>query len=416
MNDMSKAMWAPVLEKAWAKVKGSYEIAGNGGLTANGMRAILGIPVVDTYVADASSANSIFDELTLADQANWPMGAGTSGEGNDQVQNQCGIAKSHAYTIITTFMMDGEKMIMMRNPWGSTHYSGPWSKNDGRWTSSKVAQVPFGIDPRTDHEIGVFTIPLSTFADRGIQCIENYSIGHMRSGEGYKFSWYDEDNVQNYRQSWSTRVGLGGGNDESEQEFKITVPQNDGDLYFTLETYYPGMVQQSCIGGSYGGYNIINFEVYNGRSRVMQSAYADQYAKVAHVKERDYRAGSTFTIKAQVKWYNNPFWEYTARVYSKQDLDVKNDRGQTNMVHFDGQSPSGFTSSNYNGWRADGGSVDVVENPLPIDVAAFVALMNDEFQATALARVGFQGLTLDETKDFLVFGYSHYGLSGLDCG
>ena len=43
---MSKAMWSPVLEKAWAKVKGSYEIAGSGGLTSNGMRAILGIPVL----------------------------------------------------------------------------------------------------------------------------------------------------------------------------------------------------------------------------------------------------------------------------------------------------------------------------------------------------------------------------------
>lgn len=85
------------------------------------------------------------------------------------------------------------------------------------------------------------------------------------------------------------------------------------------------------------------------------------------------------------------------------------------MVHFDGQSPSGFTSSNYDGWRADGGSVDVVENPLPIDVAAFVDLMNVEFQATALARVGFEGLTLDETKDFIVNGYAHYGLADTDC-
>lgn len=147
----------------------------------------------------------------------------------------------------------------------------------------------------------------------------------------------------------------------------------------------------------------------------MQSAYADQYAKVAHVKERDYSAGSTFTIKAQVKWYNNPTWEYTARVYSKQDLDVKNDRGQTNMVHFDGQSPSGFTSSNYDGWRADGGSVDVAANPLPIDVAAFVDLMNDEFQATAFSRVGFEGLIRDDFHVLMVSAFAHYGVADLDC-
>ena len=53
MNQMTNAMWAPVLEKAWAKVKGSYAIAGNGGLTANGMRAILGVPVISKNIEDA---------------------------------------------------------------------------------------------------------------------------------------------------------------------------------------------------------------------------------------------------------------------------------------------------------------------------------------------------------------------------
>jgi len=68
--------------------------------------------------------------------------------------------------------------------------------------------------------------------------------------------------------------------------------------------------------------------------------------------------------------------EYTARVYSKQDLQVLNDRGQSNMIHMDGQSPSGFTDSNYDGWRVGGHSLTTVE---PIDVARFVDLMNDEF-------------------------------------
>ena len=139
MNDMNNAMWAPVLEKAWAKVKGSYATAGNGGLTANGMRAILGIPVIGKNVADAQSSNSIFDELRLADEAHYPMGAGTSGEGNHNVSNDCGIAKSHAYTIIGVFIMDGEKMIMMRNPWGRTNYNGPYRSGDSRWTNAKVA-------------------------------------------------------------------------------------------------------------------------------------------------------------------------------------------------------------------------------------------------------------------------------------
>lgn len=38
-----RAMWAPILEKAWAKVKGAYQNA-DGGMLVNGLRAVTGCP------------------------------------------------------------------------------------------------------------------------------------------------------------------------------------------------------------------------------------------------------------------------------------------------------------------------------------------------------------------------------------
>jgi len=38
-------LWGSIVEKAWAKVKGNYNNA-DGGLTANGIRALTGIPVI----------------------------------------------------------------------------------------------------------------------------------------------------------------------------------------------------------------------------------------------------------------------------------------------------------------------------------------------------------------------------------
>ena len=38
------AMWGPLLEKAWAKMKGTYEGA-DGGFLENGLRALTGCPV-----------------------------------------------------------------------------------------------------------------------------------------------------------------------------------------------------------------------------------------------------------------------------------------------------------------------------------------------------------------------------------
>ena len=44
-------MWAPILEKAWAKVKGSYANADNG-FFSTGLRSLVGIPVFVYKVAD----------------------------------------------------------------------------------------------------------------------------------------------------------------------------------------------------------------------------------------------------------------------------------------------------------------------------------------------------------------------------
>lgn len=101
------------------------------------------------------------------------MGTSTAGGGNDQVSNQCGIAQSHAYTILSAFTMTdsagtAHKMAMIRNPWGTTYYSYTWNKDDTNWTDALAAQVPFGIDPRTSAQptsggSGIFVVPMAAF-------------------------------------------------------------------------------------------------------------------------------------------------------------------------------------------------------------------------------------------------------------
>jgi len=140
-------MWAPILEKAWAKLKGSTETSGNGGLIQNGLRATMGVPVFGYSVSDiaqtTSAYNEVFDILTNADIAGYPMGFGTVGN-SDQDTNDCGIARMHAYSMITAFTMRDSsnrevQMLLMRNPWGKTYYTGDWSENDRRWTSSMIS-------------------------------------------------------------------------------------------------------------------------------------------------------------------------------------------------------------------------------------------------------------------------------------
>ena len=96
------------------------------------------------------------------------MALGTDGDGNDQESNTCGIAKSHAYTLVDAFSMTDaggttHDVMLVRNPWGTAGYTGTWNKDDSNWTDALVAQVPMGIDPRTAQAAdGVFVVPMSS--------------------------------------------------------------------------------------------------------------------------------------------------------------------------------------------------------------------------------------------------------------
>ena len=136
-ND-NPVLWASILEKAWAKVKGEYSRA-NGGFVASGIRSITGSPVyvfrMSEVAANPDGANTyytindVYTMLKAANTNNYIMGAGTAGNGNDQEKNRCNIAMSHAYSIVDAFELvdanrNTHKMLMIRNPWGTAYYNG----------------------------------------------------------------------------------------------------------------------------------------------------------------------------------------------------------------------------------------------------------------------------------------------------
>ena len=204
IDDLKSAMWAPLLEKAWAKVRGSYESA-NGGFNEQGIRTMVGCPVASYNtgaIGSAAAASSMFEIIKQADILGYIMSAGTAGNGSDQERNSCGIAMSHAYAIITAFEItnkdssDKTQMLMMRNPWDLTYYTSEYSRTDPVWNDAYYRdQVPNAIDPRTSYDEGIFFVPMSQFI--GGKCFDGIQIGHYRDKEGYSTDWYDADNMDN---------------------------------------------------------------------------------------------------------------------------------------------------------------------------------------------------------------------------
>ena len=164
------------------------------------------------------------------------MGAGT-GTGSDTTFNDCGIAYGHAYSVLAAFQMTDSTtsttydMIMLRNPWGTTNYSGTWNKNDAGWTAAMIAQVPFGTNPTTSDSDGIFFMTSADFIQTTTNCITNFEISHYRASEGYSNDYYD---------LMST--------DSTKTYYFATIPNQDGELYFTAETYYQEMVPSECLG------------------------------------------------------------------------------------------------------------------------------------------------------------------------
>ena len=111
------------------------------------------------------------------------MGMGTDGEGDDSMDNVCGIAKSHAYSLIGAFTMtdangNDHDMVMVRNPWGMSTYTGDWNAEDSSWTQDLIDQVPHNIDPTASAaDDGIFVAP-KEYLRSSYKCMDEISIVH----------------------------------------------------------------------------------------------------------------------------------------------------------------------------------------------------------------------------------------------
>jgi len=127
-NDLDKMeLWYPILEKAYAKWKGSYDRIGNGGSPAAVLTALTG---KSTRYFDTSynSADEIFKAVKDAADKKLPMTAGTH---DDKARyTNSGVYADHAYSVCGAEEVGGKKFILLRNPWGESE-AGNDGKNDG---------------------------------------------------------------------------------------------------------------------------------------------------------------------------------------------------------------------------------------------------------------------------------------------
>lgn len=129
-----KSLWGPIFEKAFAKYHGNYlQIAG--GWPTVGARTVAGGPG-ETYSHSEFSADDLWTMLKKHDGLDDILQAGTPGT-SDRNTNEYGLVNSHAYTVIgVKELSSGDRLVHLRNPWGSDSFNGDWSDKSDKWTAA----------------------------------------------------------------------------------------------------------------------------------------------------------------------------------------------------------------------------------------------------------------------------------------
>ncbi|EDW73190.1 uncharacterized protein Dwil_GK16784 [Drosophila willistoni] len=132
--------WSALLEKAYAKLHGSYE-ALKGGTTCEAMEDFTG-GVTEWYDIKEAPPN-LFSIMIKAAERGSMMGCSLEPDPNVlEAETHEGLIRGHAYSITKVCLMDISTpnrqgklpMIRMRNPWGNdAEWNGPWSDSSAEW-------------------------------------------------------------------------------------------------------------------------------------------------------------------------------------------------------------------------------------------------------------------------------------------
>lgn len=287
-------LWVLLLEKAWAKLFGSYAKIETG-VSDEAFEYILGVPSF-LYLAGHQTVDQIWRKIYSADKKNYIISASTLQDTDGTV----GLASSHTYSVISAHKVGGYRLLKLRNPWGRFEWNGDFADHSPLWTS-EIKQAVGYIN-----------------ADDGMFCmtVEDFKIYFM----GYVIAKYNDD--------WKHSHIDGNADDEHAQYFKF-------DIEFPTEVYL--RVHQKNERFSHSeGYAPVDFRVAhvdgNGDYRVLvaKSKYIDDTAIFGHHSvpptrrhKLELKKAGTYIIRIKLQKRNIPNGEYVLTGYSPDKINFQ---------------------------------------------------------------------------------------------
>ncbi|KFY22509.1 hypothetical protein V493_06553 [Pseudogymnoascus sp. VKM F-4281 (FW-2241)] len=137
--------WLPLLEKAYAKAHGDFATI-DGGYTGEGIEDLTGGVTMELFSTDILDKDAFWTNELLRVNEEFLFGCSSclfAGWGERK-----GIIEGHAYSIMRAVEMDGERLLLLKNPWGKGEWTGPWSDGSKEWTPEWMTKLDhrFGDD------------------------------------------------------------------------------------------------------------------------------------------------------------------------------------------------------------------------------------------------------------------------------
>lgn len=132
-----KIIWPMLVEKAIAKVFGSYEHL-NGGAIDEALMMMTGMAsfrfnLLSEDIQMKIADNSLWEKMKDYSDKRFFMGAGSLPKEFMPSPN-LGVVPTHAYAILEVIECDNNKLIELKNPWGESFWTGDWSESSNKWT------------------------------------------------------------------------------------------------------------------------------------------------------------------------------------------------------------------------------------------------------------------------------------------
>ena len=153
-----KELWLQLLEKAWAKVNGSYSST-IAGLPTEAFSVLIEAP---TFSYLNKKCSHEFWKIIDVDESKYIICTNSNGDVNEMA----GLVIGHAYIIICAYELKGIRLLKLRNPWVSYECTEDYSDRSDKWILELRDYVEFkNIDD------GLFRWQSKTFKSINFICL-----------------------------------------------------------------------------------------------------------------------------------------------------------------------------------------------------------------------------------------------------